>query len=231
MGRLPRVVLPDLPFHVTQRGNLRSTVFLSDEDREAYLDFFHCYAEKHLLEVWAYCLMTNHVHHVVVPRATESLTRTIHDAHTKYSRYFLGRQGLRGHLWQGRFFSCPLDEVHLWKAVRYVEQNPVRAGMVEKAEDYPWSSAASHCGLWADAILSSGFPPPGVIEDWRAWLSEGLDEKGVAVLRLRTRTGRPCGSDLFLNHLETALGRVLRPKQPGPLRGRAQGSSKATKVR
>ena len=216
MARLARIVIPNVAYHVTQRGNHRAEIFQVPEDRRAYLNIFRHYQELYQIKVFAYCLMTNHVHFVVVPERSDSLTRTFHGTHTKYSRYFQGRLGVRGHLWQRRFFSCPLDEKHLWTAVRYVEQNPVRAGLVSRAEEYCWSSAGNHCGLRSDTILSDEFPPSGIVCDWRAWLQEGLEEETQRDLRCRTRTGRPLGSDEFLEYLERRLGRTLRPKKRGP---------------
>ena len=160
--------------------------------------------------------MTNHIHLVVVPQRDESLAQALRDAHTVYAMHFNSRTQLSGHVWQGRFFSCPLDETHLWAAVRYVERNPVRAGMVERAQAYPWSSAAAHCGLRDDALLSHDFPPKGVIEDWADWLhDEPEDDEAGERIRRHTRTGRPCGSSTFLDQLEQLLARPVRPKKGG----------------
>ena len=216
MSRVARIVVPGFPHHVTQRGNRGADVFEVDADRKAYLRFLGKYAERHGLAVWAYCLMTNHVHLVVVPEREASLGLTLRDTHTVYAMYSNTRTELRGHVWQGRFFSCPLDETHLWAAVRYVERNPVRAGMVEQPEAYRWSSAAAHCGLREDALLSKEFPPKGVVADWSEWLAEGEDEKTTGLIRRQTRTGRPCGAPKFLDQLEGLLKRVLRPKKRGP---------------
>ncbi len=146
MSRVARIVVPGFPHHVTQRGNRRADVFEVDADYEAYLRFLKEYADRRGLAIWAYCLMTNHVHLVVVPEREESLGQALRDTHTVYAMHFNGRTDLSGHVWQGRFFSSPLDETYLWAAVRYVERNPVRAGMVERAEAYRWSSAQAHCG-------------------------------------------------------------------------------------
>lgn len=130
MSRIARIVVPGFAHHVTQRGNRRADVFETDDDRHAYLRFLKQYADKHGLAVWAFCLMTNHVHLVVVPEREDSLAKALRDAHTVYAMRFNTRTRLSGHVWQGRFYSCPMDESHLWAAVRYVERNPVRAGTV-----------------------------------------------------------------------------------------------------
>lgn len=215
MSRVGRVVIPGFPHHVTQRGNRRADVLASDADRTAYLGFVRKYADRHGLALWAYCLMSNHVHLVAVPQRETSLALALRDAHTVYAMRFNTMTGMTGHVWQGRFYSCPLDESHLWAAVRYVERNPVRAGLVSRAEDYPWSSAAAHCGRAKDALLSPEFPPVGAVEDWPAWLAQEGDTEAMERVRCQTSTGRPCGSGAFVTQLEELAGRVLHPARRG----------------
>ena len=214
MPRIARVVVPGLPHHVTQRGNRRADVFLCDRDRRRYLSMLAGYKARYGLRVWAYCLMTNHVHFVAVPDAADSLGRTLRDTHQAYASWLNRRLGESGHLWQGRFFSCVLDDAHLWAAVRYVERNAVRAGLVARAEDWPWSSAAAHCGLRGDPLLSP-VEMPWLVADWSAYLGEE-DEAEREAIRQQTRTGRPCGSGAFLDHLASTRGRILRPRKRGP---------------
>jgi len=208
------VVVPGVAHHVTQRGNRRCDVFADDADRRLYLSLLRRYTDRYGLLIWAYCLMTNHVHFVATPSAADSLGRTFRDAHQAYAAKFNRKMGESGHLWQGRFFSTPLDERHFWSAVRYVERNPVRAGLVRAAWRYPWSSAAAHCGLRADPLLSGDLELTDHVSDWKAFLSEA-DDPAVAEIRLKTRTGRPCGDDGFIQRLETLLARPLRPRKPG----------------
>ena len=215
MARLSRIIAPGLPHHVTQRGNRRQDIFFVDEDREAYLNYLRKYMGRYGLEIYAYCLMTNHVHLVAVPVAESSLSNVMRDTHTAYAGYRNRCDDLCGHIWQGRFFSTVLDEAHLWAAVRYVERNPVRAGMVENAADYPWSSAAAHCNGTPDPNLSTTFPPPGVVEDCSAWLMEENDIDTMHI-RQQTRTGRPSGTPTFLESLENLLQRNVRPQKRGP---------------
>jgi putative transposase len=201
---------------VTQRGNRKATIFVDETDRRVYRDLLieNCAAEK--VRIWAYTLMDNHVHHIAVPDEERSLSRAFQKIHGSFALYFNTRHGKTGHLWQGRFNACVLDEAHLWNAVRYVERNPVRAGIVTRAEDYPWSSAAAHCGLRKDPVLSLDLPLTGVIPDWSAWLAEHENACEVDFIRERTRTGRPCASDEFARTLEARLGRALLPKKRGP---------------
>jgi putative transposase len=205
-----------MPHHVTQRGNRRDDVFFCDADRQRFLQLLLEYSGKHGLSTLAYCLMTNHVHLVCVPQAASSLSGTFKPVNLRYAQHVNWTQRLGGRLWQGRFFSCALDERHLRTAVRYVERNPVRARMVRKAERYAWSSAAAHCGSRADPLLSP--LPPGdwpAPSEWAAWLAQGDEERAVTVLRQCTRTGRPAGDKSFVARLESLLGRRLWPRPAG----------------
>lgn len=214
MPRIARAVIEGIPYHVTQRGNRREDVFIDESCRQKYLAWLSDYSRKYGLKVWAYCLMTNHVHLIVVPQSKDSLESALRPLHMRYAQYVNNIMGWRGHLWQGRYFACPLDEKYLWAAVHYVERNPVRAGLVERAEDYPWSSAATHCGHNRDDILSSDFPPPGIIEDWRKWLHESDNPEDSDMLRQNTQRGLPCGSESFVSKLEKLFDRSLsfRPR-------------------
>ena len=146
MPRVARIVVPGVPHHVTQRGNNRQTVFFSDDDRRFYLALLKENSERFRLPVWAYCLMPNHVHIVATPADEDSLAKGIGRTNFRYARHINRLRRRCGHLWQNRFYSCALEEVHLWWAVRYVERNPVRAGLVRLPWRYGWSSASAHLG-------------------------------------------------------------------------------------
>jgi putative transposase len=217
MARFARVVVADVAHHVTQRGNARQVILSSDRDRATYLELLRHYCELHALVLLGYCLMSNHVHLIAVPRACEALAQTLKHAHGRYASYWNARNSSSGHVWQGRFYSCPLDETHLWRALRYVEMNPVRAGMVPEATQWPWSSAAAHCGSGA---------PPALLEmahwrkrwtatEWIDYLAARESASDVATLRQYTHTGRPLGSEEFVAHLERSTLRALVPRKPG----------------
>ena len=216
MPRMARIVIPGIPHHLTQRGNRREDVFFDDDDRQRYLQLVLEYSAKHGMETLAYCLMTNHVHFVSVPARADSLARVFKPVDLRYTQHVNWVHGISGRLWQGRFYSCPLDEEHLWAAIRYVERNPVRARLVRKAENYPWSSAAAHCGLRVEPMLAP-LPAgrPAETADWSRWLAEKEDEKMLLRLRLHTRTGRPVGSKRFISRLEAKLGRRLQARPVG----------------
>ncbi len=215
MPRKPRIVAPHYPHHITQRGNYRQNVFQEDGDRAQYLAWVEEYSVKYNLKIWAYCLMSNHVHFIAVPLDSSALSRTFNQAHMRYAQYFNRKNGWTGHLWQGRFFSCCLNEPHLWAAVKYVENNPVRAGLVEKAEDYPWSSAPFHIKGTGNSLLADDLPLLGEIPDWRSFLARPLEKNSLDTIRANTRSGRPAGDDSFVGKLESLLGITIHTKPPG----------------
>jgi len=139
MARLPRIVVADVPHHVTQRGNARQVILATDADRVTYLELLRQYSQLYCLSVLGYCLMSNHVHLIAVPQTGDAFAKTLKNAHGCYASYWNAQHSSTDHVWQGRFYSCPLDESHLWAALRYVELNPVRAGMVSGAELWRWS--------------------------------------------------------------------------------------------
>jgi putative transposase len=215
MARIARVVAVDVPHHVVQRGNRRQPVFFSNSDYKAYLRLMSVWCGQERVEIWAYCLMPNHVHLIVVPASERGLSRAIGEAHRRYTVRVNQREDWRGYLWQGRFSSYPLDEQYLLAAVRYVELNPVRAGLAERAWRYPWSSAAAHT-RGKDDILVKVKPMLKRVPDWREYLASELDSTDMEILRSHMRTGRPLGSSKFVDLLEARLGRDLAPGKRGP---------------
>ena len=218
MARLARIVLPGYPHHVTQRGNRRQDVFFCDGDFQAYLDLLKKWCSRESVKIWAYCLMTNHVHLIVKPEEGSNLSRAIGETHRRYTRRINFREQWRGYLWQGRFASFPMDEPWLLQAVAYVEYNPVAAGMVAQPWEYPWSSVHAHLG---------GTDPQGIVEvgplldmvggDWQTYLSAYRAGK-AGDFAAHERTGRPLGDEGFIGKIENALGRSLKKKRPGPKR-------------
>ena len=215
MARLARVIAPGVPHHLTQRGNRRQQTFFSDDDYRAYLNLMAEWCAKQGVEVWAYCLMPNHVHLIVVPPDAEALRRAVGEAHRRYTRRINFREGWKGHLWQGRFASFPMDEPHLLAAARYAELNPVRARLYTSSFDWPWSSARAHRD-GKDDILATVAPLLGLVADWPAFLMDGLADDDAETIRKHERTGRPLGAEAFVERLEGLLGRPLKPARRGP---------------
>ena len=218
MPRIARVVVEGVPYHVTQRGNARQEVFLNDADYRLYLDLLQENARLRDLAVWAYCLMPNHIHLICVPGTKYSLWRALARTHADYARYFNIQRGRCGHLWQARFFSCPLDPSHLWHAMAYVERNPVRAGLTQHPERYPWSSAAAHSNpLSRDALVQL---EPWLEQyghnRWKEVLHSSVSDEAFAErIREASLRGRPLGTESFVRMLEVQTGRRLSPRAPG----------------
>lgn len=217
MPRRSRIVLPELAHHVTQRGSRRGLVFFGDHDKSAYLQLLSRYSLETETEVLAYCLMDNHVHLILVPGSENALAGMLSVTHMRYAALVNTRNDWRGHLWQQRFFSSPLDGAYFWSALKYVERNPVRAGIVQRAEQYRWSSAAYHCHDREDAILRCGSvrwaEKLATKACWSAWLAEEEKEDELRLIRERTRKDLPCGDDAFIERLESQLGlKLVRPR-------------------
>jgi putative transposase len=218
MGRIARVVVPGIAHHITQRGNHRQPVFFDDEDRRVYLAALGENAARYGMRLLGFCLMTNHVHLVAVPERDDSLARALGRAQCDYARWQHIRQRQTGHLWQNRFFSCPLDSGHAWAALGYVERNPVRAGMTAAADQWPWSSARAHVtGVDESALLDmDGWRTCWTPPQWRQALEVGVGESFFEQrIRQATRTGRPLGAEGFASALERMLNRPLTPAKRG----------------
>jgi len=215
MARFARAIAVGAPHHITQRGTGRQPVFFTRADREVYLDWLRTSAQQARLRILAYCLMPNHVHLVAAPDEPDSLAIALRRAHGRYATYLNARRGRTGHLWQNRFYSCALDAAHFPVAIRYVERNPVRAGLAERVEQYPWSSAAARLsGHDPRNILDLDCGPGrGEIQNWGTLLESPEDLDSIRKLQQGTFSGRPVGSADFVEQLEHRLGRQLRAHQ------------------
>jgi putative transposase len=167
--------------------------------------------------------MPNHVHLIAVPDAADSLRRAIGEAHRRYTWHINHREGWRGHLWQGRFASFAMDGSHLLASARYIELNPVRAGLVATPGEYRWSSAPAHLAGRDDDLVQVD-PLLALVPRWDAHLGETAPLESLEMFRRHERTGRPLGDDEFVADLEDSLGRALRPQRPGPKPGSASGN-------
>ncbi len=224
MARTARVVAEAVPYHITQRGNNRQDVFLLPEDRRFYLDLLRAKCSEHGVAVLGYCLMTNHVHLIAIPKRPDSLARAIGQTDGRYAQWFNRRNRRIGHLWQARFKSCALGRSHLIAALAYVDLNPVRARMVSAAAEYEWSSAAAHSSNAAsDPLLDDWAWSELHIHDWARVLGVGVSEATAAELGRATEAGLSLGDEAFVQRMERHVGRDLRRKKPGPqLKTRAQ---------
>ncbi|KUR73809.1 transposase [Novosphingobium sp. Fuku2-ISO-50] len=216
MARLPRVVLPGIPHHITQRGNGRQPTFFEDGDYALYLDMLAAAADRAQVKIWSYCLMPNHVHIILCPQDEDGLWRTFGDLHRRYTGFINARRRTTGHLWQGRFGSVAMDEAHFVTALRYVALNPVRAGLVRKAQDWPWSSTRALIAGHSDHVVDVA-PALERVGDFAAFLGQDFDEAlTYAALRKAESIGRPIGSPEWLADMEARTGLTLAPQKRGP---------------
>jgi len=215
MPRMARIVVPNYPHHVTQRGSRRQPTFFGENDYLLYLSLLVKNRRKTNVDVWAYCLMPNHVHLITVPRRTSDLATFLRLTHHEYARHINARNGWQGHLWQERFHSFVMDEPHLLSAVRYVELNPVRAGLCNRPEEWRWSSVHAHLHDRADPAVDTA-PMRSRIADWEAYLATEGDGPSVEELRKLTGSGWPGGDDTFVSYLQKVTGRRLKKRKPGP---------------
>jgi putative transposase len=211
MPRIARIVIPNYPHHITQRGNYKQRVFTEKDDYRFYLKWLNKYSKKYSLKVLSYCLMPNHVHIAAIPGNEDSLAKTFNTSHMVYAHYFNNKNQITGHLWQGRFFSCVLDDSHLHSVIRYIENNPVRAGIVENPWEWQWSSAKQHALKEKDNLLTlteiETFMDTG---NWKDYLAQEEKEEVENNIRKNTLNGRPLGRDSFISKLEDSLGKRLR---------------------
>ena len=218
MPRQARVVFPNIPHHIIQRGNRREDVFFSDNDRKQYLEWLKEYCKEQKVEILAYCLMTNHIHLLAVPSTEDGLQRVLKPLHMRYAQNINRERGWKGHFWQGRYFSSPLDGEYLLFATRYIERNPIRVKKVRKAENYKWSSARGHCGIIQDDILTKKMKWLNKykgIDNWRQWLSIKEEKEKTDLIRRNTEKGIPTGSGRFIRRLEKLADRVLEYRPIG----------------
>ena len=205
---------PGVAHHVTQRGNRRQPVFFGDEDYSAYIELVSAACRQRDVHCLAWCLMPNHVHLILVPADADGLRGALAEAHRRYSRRINFAHGWNGYLWQGRFASYPMDDAHLIAAIRYVERNPVEAGLAREADDWRWSSARARLHGVSDGFTDTK-RLSNLHRNWRAMLRHGAeagdaDAGAEAAIEAAMRTGRPLGDDCFVERLENASGRSLR---------------------
>ena len=210
MPRTSRIVAPGLPHHVTQRGNRQERIFLIAGDEQRYLDILAAQTRRHGVETWAYCLMPNHVHLILTPLDEGGLARAIGETHRRYSAVVNGRQGWTGHLFQARFASVVMDERHLMAAFRYVALNPVRAKLVERAEDWPWSSVRAHLSGSSNGVVDVA-PLLARIDDFAGALEmTDREPPEFTALRVAESTGAPLGDKAFRERLrERGTGQAV----------------------
>ena len=214
MARQARIVLPNTPHHITQRGNRGEKVFFQKEDFQTYLEMLTEQCARFKVSLLSYCLMPNQVHLIAVPQEVHYLSRAIGETHRRYSCYINERENWSGHLFQNRFFSYPMDEQSALRAARFIETLPVTAGIAPKPENYLWSSAKSRIKVLNNPILQP-FHSFHSVHNWGDYLERPMDPNELKLIQLHLQTGRPRGSDIFLDSIEKRIGRAVRPQKRG----------------
>ena len=216
MPRIARVVAVDYPHHITQRGNNKAVVFFDDEDRLYYCETLTKFSKKYQLEIWAYCLMGNHIHLLAVPRKTDSLAKGIGLTNLVYTQYLNRKLNNSGRVWQNRFFSCLINrDEYLWAVARYIEMNPVKAGLVNNPGEYFWSSAQPHLDGRKDEILSKEeWLMPDDRQRYSEFILQSAEEIEKAIRR-NTSTGKPLANEEFLASMKEKIGVRLTKDEIG----------------
>jgi putative transposase len=216
MARLSRIVVPDAPHHVTQRGNRRQALFVEPADYALYRDLLAERLRANGVVCWAYCLMPNHVHLILAPRRAESLSRAVGEAHRRYTGFFNARARVTGHLFQGRFGCVAMDEAHCLNALRYLAFNPVRAELCASPREWPWSSVGAHLAARDDELVTAR-PALDIAPRFADLLEPSAEEwAALDAFEALAANGRPLGNEAFLALAERKLGRSLRRRKPGP---------------
>ncbi len=216
MSRIGRIIIPEVPYHVTQRGNNRQKIFFETKDYQIYLSFLKKYASRYKLQIYCYCIMPNHIHLIAYPTEETSLTNTVSRTNMMYTRYRNELDARSGHLWQGRFYSCAMESVHLYRAANYVENNPVRCGLVKTPDQWPWSSALKHLSGKLDVLETDAkWPDEETIADWPAILNMKQETETLDALKRATESGRPYASEEWINNQELVIGKKFPRSGPG----------------
>ncbi len=220
MPRQGRIIIPDLAHHVTQRGNYRQKIFDNSDHYKQYCEWINVYSKDSGVDILAYCLMNNHVHFIAIPKRENGLANLYKTVHMRYAHYINRQKAIKGHLWQGRFYSCILDDAHLYRAIRYVENNPVRAKITRKAWEYEWSSAKEHVEDGRKPLINiSKYKNIKSGREWKEYLAE-TDCEMAEEIRLKTNRGLAVGTDKFIETLEGKLNRSLKCVRQGRPRKR-----------
>jgi putative transposase len=215
MARLARFIIPDIPHHITQRGNGRQRTFFCDEDYALYRDLLREHCAAHGVAVWSWVLMPNHVHLILVPQHQDSLRAALSQVHRAYAGHIHAREQRTGHFWQGRFGCVAMDEAHLMAAIPYVALNPVRARLVTRAPQWAWSSVHAHLNPAKGDGLTETAPVLERVGDFSALLRAGEDEAISMTLRRAETIGRPLGDGAFMDWIKAQLGRDATPGRRG----------------
>jgi putative transposase len=214
MARQARIIIPQYPHHIAQRGNKGQPVFFEKEDYQTYFNLLSEQIGAFELGLYSYCLMPNQIHLLAEPQNNISLSRAIGETNRQYTRYINQKKGTSGNLFQNRFFSYPMDEQHSLRAARFIEILPLTAGITPKPQNYLWSSAKYRIKNLENVQLKP-FRNFHMAQNWEEFLARPVDEEEMTLIQTHLQTGRPRGSSLFLDSVEQMVGRPVRPMKRG----------------
>ena len=226
MPRNTRLIIPNIYHHAIQRGNNRQHVFNKNADRLYYLKWARKLAEENFVPILGYCLMTNHIHLLLLPRDADGMINFMKSLGQRYTQYFNRQYQRSGKLWENRYKVHPVDPELYYVVLKYIETNPVRAGLVTDGADYPWSSGSYHLlgadspAIMADCMHRSAFP-------YRDFFYQEENPQQVGAIRTATRQGKALGRPSFLEELGSSLGRVVTARG----RGRPEKEKKQVRPR
>jgi len=216
MPRIARIVGIGYPHHIIQRGNNRQNIFFDQEDRRLYLKWLEKYSLECGCTVHAYCLMSNHVHLLVVPQYNYSLAKTMQKLSLRFTQYINKKYKRTGRLWECRFYSALVDkESYLWSIGRYIERNPVRAKIVNKPEEYQWSSAKANITGKEIGFIKPIWQDDTEREEYIAFLNNPDKEEEIEIIEKSTVSGKPIGTEEFLNQMVDTLGITINTRPKG----------------
>jgi len=215
MARQARIVLPNTDHHISQRGIEGARIFFQKSDYQLYLDLLQQQCTHHKISVSSYCLLPNQIHLTAKPERTELLSRAIGETNRRYTREVNSRENREGNLFQNRFFSYPIDKPSFLRAIRFIETMPITLGIAPAPENYLWSSAKSRIKLTNNSLLNNDGVTLNSIHNWADYLSRPMDMDELKTIQTHLQTGRPRGTDMFLDNVENYIGRSVRPKKRG----------------
>jgi len=214
MARQARIIVPNSPHHISQRGNRGESIFFEKEDFSNYLELIQKNLNDFKIDLLSFCLLPNQIHLLMEPKHKDDLSRCIGETNRQYTRYINQKKNWTGHLFQNRFFSYAMDDQHALRAARFIETLPVTAKITEKPQNYLWSSAKYRI----KTIENSPIKPFNMFhldQNWEDFLGRIMDTEELKKIQTHLQTGRPRGNTLFLDTVEQQIGRPVRPQKRG----------------
>lgn len=217
MPRIARIIIPEFPYHVVQRGNNKQPIFLDNDDRKTYIDLAKWYCAKWSCSVFAYSLMPNHVHLLLKPSTKIGVAKAMQGISLCHTQNINKKYHRTGRLWESRYYSSIVSkDLFFWHVVRYIDWNSVRAGLAESPQEYPWSSARAHMlGIEDPLTRLEDLYEFINFEEGKSFLEQEGSKEESAMIWRATRKGLPLGDENFQKDIERKSGKKLIPGARG----------------